>query len=330
MARKVNPFKIGLFGLICLALIVGAIVWLKVSAYFQDTKTYVCYFNESVKGLQPDAAVNYRGVPIGRVRLITLAPDGRLIEVRLALQSDFHVDQDVAVQLRDQGLTGLRFLEIDKAPENIGEITPKISFDPKYPVLKSYPSELAQLKNALQTIYEKVNELDVKTLMESWTRTADLINGVLIQIGAEPQIGDLRTAITAIKQTAQYSADVMERVSKATSQKQIERIVKDLNATLASTRQASESLARQMKSMPPDALKRISSDLGETMRSGASVLSTVQGKIGESSNLLEQNLQQLKALLTQLNGLIQALQEQPNRLVFPSKAQKEPLRKKAP
>jgi ABC-type transporter Mla subunit MlaD len=327
LARTVNAFKVGIFALICGMLIIAAFIWLEALTYFEDTKNYVSYFNESVKGLQKDAVVNYRGVGVGHVTSIGLAPDARLVEVLIKLKSDFKVDQSVAIQLREQGLTGLRYLEIDTAPENIDQLTPKISFPTKYPILRSYPSEIEQLKYALQDIYQKFSSLDLKGLTDTWTRTAELINNFLVQLGGETGTGDIKEMIVSLKKTAQASAALMQRISNATTQQGVNKGFQDITATLAATRQASETLASQLKGLPPDVLNKLSRQLGDTMTSGSTVLSNLNQKVGDSTALLEQDLQQLKVLLTQLNSLVESLKEQPNRLVFPSK-EKEPFKKR--
>ncbi|MFZ2448417.1 MAG: MlaD family protein [Syntrophobacteraceae bacterium] len=328
MPRTVSAFRIGIFALVCGTISAAALLWLGVYSHFQDTRTYAAYFSESVKGLQKDAVVNYRGVAVGRVESIGLAPDGRLIEVLVKLKSDFRVDLMVAMQLREQGLTGLSYLEIDTAPENIESLTPRIAFPTKYPILRTYPSEISQLKFALQDIYEKFSRLDLKGLTETWTRTAELVNNLLVQFGASTETGDLKETISSFKKTAQSSAALMERLDKATSQEGMTKGFADLSATLASTRQASENLARQLAALPPDELKRLSLQLDETLKSGGTLFSGLSKQLGESTSLLEQNLQQLKVLLFQVNALVQGLKEQPNRLVFPSKQQPDPFDKK--
>jgi ABC-type transporter Mla subunit MlaD len=327
LARTVNPLKIGIFALICLMLIIGAFIWLRALTYFEDTKIYVSYFNESVKGLQKDAVVNYRGVGVGHVTFIGLAPDGRLVEVLIKLQSDFRVDQTIAIQLREQGLTGLQYLEIDNAPENIDQLTPRIQFPTKYPILRSYPSEIEQLKFALQDIYQKLSAIDLKALTDTWTRTAEMINNLLVQLGGETGTGDFSEMIVALRKTAQASAALLERISSAASQQGINKGFKNLSATLAATRQASETLASQLKGLPPDVLNKLSRQISEAVKSGNAVFTNLNTKIGDSSAMLEQDLQQLKVLFTQLNSLVESLRQQPNRLIFPSK-QKEPFKKR--
>jgi ABC-type transporter Mla subunit MlaD len=330
LARTVSPFKIGLFALICLALITGAAIWLNAAFLFQNTKIYATYFDVSVKGLQKDAVVNYRGVPMGRIYEVRIAPDGRLIEVLMQLKADFRVDNTIAAHLREQGLTGLRYLEIGAAPEDTEQLTPKITFPTKYPFIQSYPSELDLLEIGLHNLYVKFISLDLEGLMSSWKNTSGLFNNLLVQLGAEsPGGGDLKETIAALKNTFKHSEALFERLSKAASQERVDKGMKDLTATLASARKFSDQLRQQLDALPPDTLKRLSDQFGETLQSGGSAFSTLGNKINESAGLLESDLQKLGALIAQLNSLVQSVKEQPNRLIFPGKQPQEPFKTEA-
>jgi phospholipid/cholesterol/gamma-HCH transport system substrate-binding protein len=328
LSRNANPFRIGLFVLICGALILGAIAWVELAYRFENAKTYACYFDESITGLQQDAVINYRGVPVGRVYKVSIAPDGRLVEVLLKLKPDFRVDQTIAAQLRAQGLTGLSYLEIDKAPENVGQLTPKITFPPQYPLLQTQPSEFKQLKDDLQNLYTKFSEVDLTGLTESWTKTSQLMNNLLGELGADSQDKELKSTLTALRKAAQDTATLMERISKVATEQGLNQGFQDLRSTLAAARQATEILERQLKALPPDTLKHLSQKLGETVQAGSTVLADLNSKVGESNALLEKDLLHLKTLLADLNTLVQSLKEQPNRLIFPGKQQEEPFKKK--
>ncbi len=325
MPRTVAAYKVGLFALVCGIITVAALVWLGLYSHFQERKTYAAYFAESVKGLQRDAIVNYKGVSVGYVEKIALAPDGRLVEVLVKLNSNFKVDNTVALQLQEQGLTGLRYLEITTAPDNIAELSPEVKFHTPYPVLQTFPSELEQLKVALQNLYQKVSSLDIETLTSSWTKTAELVNNLLVQFGATTDAGDVKDIIASLKKTAASSASLMERLNKAAAKGGMDRSFQDLSATLAATRQASENLARQIGGLPPDVLKQLSSQMSQTVKTGETVISSLQKHIGDSSSLFERNLQQLQLLLVQLNSLVQSLRDQPNRLVFPTRHGPDPF-----
>ena len=81
MARKTSKFMVGLFTTLGVVIGVMAIIWVGASKYFEKGARYVTYFDESVQGLQKDSAVKYRGVEVGRVETIRVAPDNKLIGV---------------------------------------------------------------------------------------------------------------------------------------------------------------------------------------------------------------------------------------------------------
>lgn len=237
MARKVKTVYVGAFIVLCLSLAIGFLFWIGLYRFFKDYKTYVTYFDESVKGLQKDAVVNYRGVPVGRVGEIDIAPDGRLIEVLLHLRPDIVVDEGIVIRLREQGITGLRFLEIDRAPEDVESLTPTLTFTPPYPVIRSYPSEFALLKTGLETLYERIAALNVEQLLTEWSG-----------LGRElrTMVSDHRfdKMVESFQMLTQNLADVTgemrkffdERRAKKYS-RQIETLLNDASLTLETTRE---------------------------------------------------------------------------------------------
>jgi phospholipid/cholesterol/gamma-HCH transport system substrate-binding protein len=235
------------------------------------------------------------------------------------LNPEFQVDGSVAIQLREQGLTGLRYLEIDTVPENLESLTPKIGFEPEYPLIPSYPSEIEQLKEALVTIYEKFTALDLQSLVDNWTQTAQSVNSILGVLDGAIEPEDWKQTVQAVRKTAEESAAFMTRLSKAANQKELNEGFKDLSATLEATKQASEALAGQFKSLPPDAFSKMVKNWDDTFKRSGDLFVSVDKQLGESSLLFQQSLQQFKLLLIQLNALVQTLKEQPNRLLVPSK-----------
>ena len=88
MATEARKFRVGVFTLVAVAILIGTIIWLGASRFFERTLRLDTYFSESVQGLEPGAAVKYRGVPSGRVEEIRIAPDGDLIEVVMSMDPD--------------------------------------------------------------------------------------------------------------------------------------------------------------------------------------------------------------------------------------------------
>src|SRR5687767_5767692 len=81
MAAPTNHYKLGLFVLLGFAAAVAAAILLGVASTRKDTIPYHSYFNESVQGLELGSPVKFRGVTIGHVSAIEIAPDHRMVDV---------------------------------------------------------------------------------------------------------------------------------------------------------------------------------------------------------------------------------------------------------
>lgn len=86
MSVKSSKFLIGLFVIIGVLICAVIIIWVGASRVFMKGSLYSVYFDESVRGLQVDSAIKYRGVDIGKVQSIDVAPDYRLIEVIMKIE----------------------------------------------------------------------------------------------------------------------------------------------------------------------------------------------------------------------------------------------------
>lgn len=131
MATPTNHAKLGLFILVGLlaALLAGSL--LGAARLHKDTVRYHSYFNESVQGLDVGSPVKFRGVTIGNVAAIEIAPDHRMVDVVSELDTKevtrmglteagtkngterFLIPPDLRAQLGSQGITGVKFIAMD-------------------------------------------------------------------------------------------------------------------------------------------------------------------------------------------------------------------------
>ena len=117
MTTNKTAFAVGLFIIAGIGIAITAIIWLGMSNYFETGQNHVAFFDESVQGLDKDSPVKYRGVSIGRVQSVGVAPDGTLIQVVLTIEDDLKVESDMYAQLKSVGITGIMFIEIDRKKE---------------------------------------------------------------------------------------------------------------------------------------------------------------------------------------------------------------------
>src|SRR5512136_1350460 len=137
MARKASKFMIGLFVTVGVSIGLIAVIWIGAFKYFEKGATYVTFFNESVQGLQVDSAVKYRGVEVGNVEKIRVAPDNKLIGVVMKIKLRDDLEKDTVAQLKSAGITGIVYVELDRKMPGAPDLSPPVSFASEYPIIPS-------------------------------------------------------------------------------------------------------------------------------------------------------------------------------------------------
>lgn len=145
---------------------VYGIIRLVPGKYFERGDLHVTYFDESVQGLQEDSRVRYRGVDVGRVMSIRLAPDQKLIEVILKLKLKEEVAKEVVSQLRVNPISGQVYLELDRRRPDEEVRTFKLTFTPKKPVIPSRFSDIQKAMAGVNILVEKLEEADTKGIFD--------------------------------------------------------------------------------------------------------------------------------------------------------------------
>ena len=101
MASPSNHWKLGLFVVCGVTLGLSALVLFSARSLRTETAQYKSYFDESVQGLETGSPVKFRGVTIGRVSAIDVAPDRR----HVAVTSELGVDA-IVVGSHTRGVVG--------------------------------------------------------------------------------------------------------------------------------------------------------------------------------------------------------------------------------
>ena len=166
MASLKTKFSVGLFLICGIIVVIIGIIWLGMSNYLEKGRLFVAYYDESVQGLDVDSPVKYRGVHIGRVHTIGVAPDGKMIEVVLKIESDIKPKDDaqnLVAQLKSVGITGLMFIELEQKQADDRDL-PTLSFKPEYPVISTRPSEISKFFQGIEDIFNLFRALDANTI----------------------------------------------------------------------------------------------------------------------------------------------------------------------
>jgi len=179
MARQKTNLIIGLFVILGVVMGVVAIIWVGATSYFQKGVTYISYFDESVQGLQLNSTVKFRGVDVGLVDNIRVAPDNRHIGVVMKINMKDNLQKNYVAQLKSAGITGIMFVELDLIKPGDPNFSPKIELPSEYPIIGSRPSELQRLMAGANEIVEKFNKIDAQGISDQLITTTKALEEVI-------------------------------------------------------------------------------------------------------------------------------------------------------
>lgn len=244
MSTQQRQFKIGLFTIVTAALGVGGLFWLGASRYFEDTTPVVAYFRESVQGLETDSPVKFRGVPVGRVRSIRMAPDGRLIEVTMRLNRDFKVTDDLGIKMSLVGLTGMKYLEMDTYRRDQRQPSPVLDFQPRYPVIPTYPSDIKEFGNALDNIFQKIQTVNVDEISHHLLRVSERLDKLTSDGRWDAMSADAAETLREVKELVRRLND---EITKAQLAKGVTRTVDKVALLLQESTETVRSADRMIR-----------------------------------------------------------------------------------
>jgi phospholipid/cholesterol/gamma-HCH transport system substrate-binding protein len=245
MRAKSTKLKIGLFLVASLLLTVSMLIWLGASRYFENPQTVVAYFSESVQGLESDSPVKFRGVPVGRVKKIRMAPDGLLIEVVMGLNRNFKLSDDLGIKMNLLGLTGLKYLEIDTFKPDQYKEPIELDFTPRYKVIPTYSSDIKEIGAALENIFQKLKALDIERMSNHLLRVSSKLDKILSDSKVDSIGADASEAIREIKEASKKINDDLARAQLGKSiTKTLEKTNEFLQASTETMRNADRMIRR--------------------------------------------------------------------------------------
>ena len=197
-----NHWKLGLFVLVGIVTMLGAVFWLGARRFQRISFPAITYFDESVQGLDVGSPVKFRGVTVGTVADITVAPDHRHVQVtsdiyvdalqRLGLgdhaprRDEQFINPLLRMQLVSAGITGVRFLQTDffhagRYPE------PVLPFEPPWNYVPSVPSTLKSVSDVATDVLNRLPDIETKVsdALVAMNTTLESVNGFVGELRGE-------------------------------------------------------------------------------------------------------------------------------------------------
>lgn len=297
MATEARKLQVGIFVIAAVLIGVTGGIWLGASRVFTDESLAVTFFSESVQGLDPGAAVKYRGVPAGRVERIHIAPDDTLIEVTMSIRHEFNdllfKDPALRAQLQLSGITGLRYIEIDRHAGDALQKSPTLPFATELPLIPSTPSQFKAIQEALEDIYAKVMSVDLAGISADTRASLQAADQLL-------RDERLQKVLTNLSDVTESAARVTLNVEAATAGVKLAPVVADLRQTTTDAR----SLLHELRDGETGAdLRNALREVDGLARTTQSFVLGLQGTVDRLDRSSE-NLEQLTDSLRQQPSLL--------------------------
>ena len=313
MASIKTKFAVGLFVIIGLAVAFIAIIWLGTSHYFEKGQLYSAYFDDSVQGLAKDSPVKYRGVTIGRVADILVAPDAKLIEIILKIESDMKPDKYIVAQLKSVGITGIMFIELDRKRKGEPNLSPSLSFPPRHSVIDTKPSQIRNFIDNINDVVKQLQSMDLEGMSVRFKQTLDKLNAAIAD-------AKIRQLSSDIKSSLEKWDRAMESIDRAGDTfnlftENTDKTVSNLNDTLTKL----DKVVTDNRDEIAGAIRNFNSavnDAGKLIREGTVLVQKTDYNISSMQRQVSATMQSIEKTSESLNRSIDIISDQPAMLLF--------------
>jgi paraquat-inducible protein B len=311
MSAPTNHWKLGAF--VVGAVLVGltAAVLLTAQSLQVVTVSYASYFDEAVTGLEVGSPVKFRGVTIGNVSAIDVAPDRRHVELTYSLgvsvlrrlglagtsrgkDTRISVPPDLRVQIASTGLAGTKFLQIDFFDTG-GTPPPVLPFPVPGNYIPATPSTMKNLEDAVVRAVDQVPEVT--------RELAGLVAKMNAILDDVTRRGLPAKTVATLESTNRLLASMQEKLDALP----VAELSRDAAATFERARVALAALSRVLDRLDGDdgllaSVQRTSDALGDVAGS----------RLGENLGETGRDLREASVAVRQL---VEALQRDPDMLL---------------
>ena len=230
MENKSHALAAGIFLIVVTALLAGLGLWL--SRDKTDYRIFELSSKGSVTGLQPQAAVRYKGVAVGKVTKVGFDPQatGNVL-IRIAVNESTPISETTFATLSYQGVTGLAHVQLDDAESPLEPTPAGPDGIPRLPLQSSQFSQIAeQIPNIMVQVNEATHRLNTLLGDDDQKRFGTALEQL------SDAAGSVNVLVKRLDNTVATKLDPALATMPA--------LAKDAQQTLASLRSAGDSAAR--------------------------------------------------------------------------------------
>ena len=277
MENKAHALIAGVFVVVVTALLALLAIWLtrdNVQRHLYEMST-----SQTISGLQPQAAVRFRGVPVGKVESIGFDEKvkGNVLIV-VSIDRAAPVTASTFAAVASQGVTGLGFIQLDDNGESTQRLTPNDDDPPRIPL---QPSTLDKLLKQSQTIFVQAEQATTRLNQVLSDENQKAVNVAVTQLaeaaGSINRVAKgLEPTVAALPALTRDSTATLLAVKNASTQ--VAATAERLNAkggALDKLTQGGTALAAGIETFSATTLPKLSEVADETARTMRQLRRTV-------------------------------------------------------
>ena len=289
MENKAHALIAGVFVVVVTALLALLAIWLtrdNVERHLYEMST-----SQTISGLQPQAAVRFRGVPVGKVESIGFDEKvkGNVLIV-VSIDRAAPVTQSTFAAVASQGVTGLGFIQLDDNGESTQRLTPNDDDPPRIPL---QPSTLDKLLKQSQTIFVQAEQATAR----------------LNQVLSDENQKAVNVAVTQLAD----AAGSINRVAKALEPTvaALPALTRDSSATLLAVKNASDQVA-----VTAGRLNAKGGALDKLTQGGTALAASVETFSAATLPKLSEVADETTRTMRQLRRTVSGVDDNPQSLIF--------------
>lgn len=314
--KRANPKLIGAFVLGAVALVVIGVLLLGGAKFLTEKRTFVAYFEGSVKGLNIGAPVEFQGVRVGAVTDIQLQFLTAGMELRIPVFFEFEpgkvtqvgdhadakrqylkplVERGLRAQLEMQSLvTGQLIVQLGFYPN-----TPiRLVGDGKVPEIPTVPTAMQEVAQTVTQALTDFRQLPIPQLVGQLMETAQGLNTII-------HSPDVKTLIGSMSATAQVAERSLQSVDDHTEQV-MARLNDTLDAATALIRDSQQLVRRVDTQVLPmsTGIQKTLDSLRTTMQDSQQLLRHVDARVTPMADNLMETSTRLRATITRVQQVV--------------------------
>jgi len=231
MENKAHALAAGIFVLVVAAMLVALAAWLTRDTGQHDP--YEISTRDSITGLQPQAAVRYRGVEVGKVDSIEFDPKGQgTVLIALEVDRQAPVTKGTFATLGYQGVTGLAYIQLDDDGKSTARPEWSAGQPPRIPMRPGLLDKLTvkgeQLIDradaalaSINTLLGDANQKRVATALDNFgsaaaqvTELSHTLNGT-VRTKVDPTLVQAKQTLQSVQSTSDEFGRTAKRVNAA-------------------------------------------------------------------------------------------------------------------